>query len=181
MPKCKRLELPMNYTGNLSVHAHHSNLTFLDSIWESGVSLVLDSEKKNWTISWTLWQQILVLHAAFIEIAYEMPEETPYSDGIGEIEDFIDRFRVIVSKATDGESPRNKSERAWLMSVLAQTEYRMAGVSMSARLVLLVQGIADRIATEPKNAQHARVLIKQYPYSYVCSGKIKEFYGKGWL
>lgn len=172
-PKCKRPALPMKYTCTLDVHACESNMNFLDSVWGSSIGKILGA-------SWTPWRQILVHHAALVEIAYEVPEEIPYADGVGDIEEFIDRFRGIICDITK-DSKSGQAETKWLMSVLCQTEEDAAGISMGARLVLLVQGMADYVATEPADAESARGMVMNSPYSHICSGRARELHNKGWL
>ena len=115
-------------------------------------------------------------HGAFVEIAYEVPEEIPYTDGTGEIEEFLNRFSLIIENANITGRDSERDEKMWLLSVVGKTDEATAGVSMGARLVMLTEGIKKNIDYGTKKIEDA---IRECPYSFICSGKIRQLHLDG--
>lgn len=166
--------LPMCYNSSLSVHTSACVMKHIDENWNKGISSFLSRCGLEACLS--TWGKIMSYHGAFVEIAYEVPEEIPYTDGTGEIEEFLNRFRFIIENADITAPNTQKDEKMWLLSVMGKTDEATAGVSMGARLVMLTEGIKKNIDVDNKKMVDA---CRETPYSFVCSGKLRQMHIDG--
>ena len=146
---------------------------FLRSNWSylhSAVSICGQSE----TESWENWKRILRYHKAFVELAYELPEEIPSADDDGEIEEFISNFRNVIIRGLGSELKMNTwkppAELLWLLSIFGTSQREVTGVNLGSRLTLLVHGMACNITV----MESVDVSVRTWPYSFICSGAVRK-------
>ena len=136
-------------------------------------------------------------HRTFVELAYEMPGEVPFSEEDGDVELFLEQFRSVIITAMGmlpTHSPRDEpmsvadrafqeTETVWLMSILGTSTNCTSGVGLGARLQILVQGMACNILSEDRHSSPSglRGQIRARPYSYMCSGEANRLHKLGKL
>lgn len=181
----------------LLVNAGEEVEMYMEVHWNACYHDILLGESRDKKHCLALWKQIVYYHRAFVELAYEMPCEIPYSDEEGDIENFLEQFRNIIinamgilpspwkiqGSATRADRAFQETETVWLLNILGTSSSSTKGVSLGSRLQMLVQGMACNILSEEHHTSPAdlRGQIRARPYSYICSGAANRLHQLGKL